>query len=635
MKILKHIGIDLVVLCLFLSSATATNAVLKGFTSNCLDAKVAGPDRAQMLIIDAPGKKPKENKKTYIFMCSGAKNICGASSTDGTDINKILFGVSSQRADDELGKVGIQKQGSITSGKNPTTTSWSGTTFVDDPIVIAQYTQHGIYHRFYWVQSASDDGEITPAPTLPDDQGLVEDVGSDGGLKLAQIPFDEEITPTPTSGVPAAGKNCANIKWDPRGYIFDAKTLNPVKDVTVTLYEKNSNGSFTQVENGIGLINPYTTATDSGQFNFFVNPGLYRMTVDPKNATIAEKNAINPAYEQLFIDEKGLTNIYEKDTDIEEVAGRVAVAHIPVNITDKSLIIESLQLLIKDAVVGINNQTKKSQMHITGTVSHPKSKLTVTLTALDGAGKLIIMAPIVSSTSDLGEYDTYIDQEQVGIDNKPLYLQKINVKLELNSFYSSQSSSPKTSISYDVKPLPLYLEGIAYDESGVPIPNAVVGVYPFFSFNPMYLVVADENGRFKIGSAHVPQMNFTLKYKKPSGEVIVTQPETFIKQNISLLVKEEINPFYSKEISSAEDKAMQILVDKIVSEKDLQTLSRTIGRSGGGSSYSPSNGDVANAPLPMAAPVTNFTLIFIAFILIVLIVVSIIVGIKLKQKNNF
>jgi hypothetical protein len=656
--ILKNTYINFIAVALLLTIPVGTtHAILKGFSSSCLDAKMAGPDRAQMLIIDAPGKKPKENKKTYIFMCSGKKNICGASSTDGTDINLLLFGVSSQRIDEELGKAGIQKQGGVTSGKNPTTTNGNGTAFIDDPIVIAQYTKYGINHRFYWVQSAIDDGAIiTPAPTLPEGQGL--EVGDDGGLQLAQISFEDIVAPTsaPTSGT-ATGKNCSNIKWDPRGFIFDAETLNPVKNVTVTLFEKKSDKTYFQVQSGIGLTNPFTTATDSGHFNFFVNPGQYKMEIDPINSTIVEKNTINGAYQQLFADEKGQINIYEKGTDVEEVAGRVAVAHIPVHITDKSLIIDSLQLLMNDAVVNVNEETQKSQMHITGTVSHPKSKVTITRIMLDETGTIVIPPPKIISTTDLGEYDTYIDQEQTTAEGKPLFLQNINVQLELNSFYTrgvfSQSNHPdilgffkniwltiqkrisiyaEGNISYNIKPVPLYVEGVAYDVNGTPIPKAIVGIYPFYSLNPMHVVIADENGRFRMGSQHVPELNYTLKYKKPDGDVIITEPEVFIKQNITLYTQEKIDPFASRELSVIEDKSMAVKVDKVVTEKDLQLLAKA-------NSWSKNKGEgtqgliksEANLIQKQANPL--LLIISICISIVALVGCSVFFGIKLYKRQ--
>lgn len=616
----------------FCMTAPHTQALLKGFNTNCLDAKMAGADRAQVLVI--PGKAPAPSKKTYLYSCSGANNICGAPSTDGTDINKLLFGIVQRVViDDETGKsiMPIQTRSSIASGKNPTLTTANGLAFVDDPIVFAEYTKHGIFHRFYWVQSATDDGNTLtePVSTLSEDYSVTEEAGSDGGLKLAQIPFSNPNDPEPTTAptkVGATGKNCANIKWDPRGYVFDAETLNPVQNITITLFEKNKDGSYTQVPSGIGILNPYTTATDSGQFNFFVSPGLYKMTVDPKNATIAEKKTINPAYLQLFTDSEGDPHVYEKDTDVREIAGRVAVAHIPVTIQNKNLIIDTLQLLIKDAVVGINELTHKSQMHITGTVSHPKSILTITLTALNEKGVLITLPSLTKSTNDLGEYDFYIDQEQKTADGHPLYLQNINVRLDLNAFYIKQSSSKnKSPISYDVKPHPLYLEGVAYDTKGRSIPNAVVGIYPYFSEYPMYTVIADSNGNFQIGANHIPPMEYVLKYKTQTNEVVKVTPETFVQQNSLLYSKKMINPFAEKNLTVQEEKAMEEFVNKRLTDDDIKTMTHSPQEK---STPIKKESVTQTASSSVAIPV-----IVIIITLLILIVLGVFLAIRLRQRQ--
>lgn len=606
-----------------IESTFAKGSLLKGFSSNCLDARMAGADAARMIII--PSKRPKENKKTYIFMCSGKKNICGASSTDGTNINALLFGITSQKANEELGKAGIQTQGGVTSGKNPTTTTSDGLGFIDDPIIIAQHTEYGIFHRFFWVQSLSDDGEIqTPVETLAPDQGLVFDE-NDMTMKLGQIIFDTPAPSLPTTTGKGEGKQCANIKWDPRGFVFDAATLNPVRNTTITLYEKKDDNTYVQVTSGIGLMNPYTTSTDSGQFNFFVNPGLYKMTVNSPNIAIADKSSINPAYQQLFADEKSQTNIYEKNTDIEEVAGRVAVAHIPVQVTNKNLIIDTLQLIIKDAVVNIDEVTHKTRMHITGTVSHPKSKLTIMLTMVDSAGEIVVAPPIVSFTNDLGEYETYIDQEQFGSDGKQLFLQNINIKLELNSFYNSKTNS----ISYDIKPVPLYIEGVAYDTQGAPIPGAIIGIYPFYSpENPMHMVIADKNGRFRIGSQNIPEVDYTLRYKKPNGEIIITDPATFVRQNSALYLTEGINPFETKQISAAEQVNMKTLIDRTVTENDLRTLADMSGNFKDVSENRMNN--FSEVVQKSTSP--GLVVIFIGLGLLILIGISITVVVLIKRK---
>lgn len=658
---MRRIVVPIFILAFLLSTCAASvNAKpLKGFYSNCLDAKMysAGPPKtapvagtrppkedeggaphaAELLII--PAKKPKWPSSTvYVFMCSGRQGVCGAVSTDGSDINLKLFGTSGQRATED--QQGIQGRGSIISGTNPNQTDAEALHFVNAPLVWSAYSKAAIPHAWSWVQPIEQGDVTTPPVTLaPDEAVMLNDnefeVGQDQGLKIGQIAMEntqQTQTTTSTTGTGGTGTKCANIQWDPRGYVLDAETLNPVKDITITLYEKNKDGSYTQVPSGIGTTNPYTTATNSGQFNFFVQPGLFKITVDPKNAVIAEKSSLNPAYQRLFSDESGDAHLYEKDADIEEIAGRVAVAHIPVRISDKSLIIDSLNLIMEDAVVGMDDAEQKSQMHITGTVSHPKSKLTITLTALNEVGKMITLPVIYKTTNDFGEYDFYIDQEQTQADGRPLYLQNINVKIELNSFYTDKSLSKNNKpVSYDIKPLPRYIEGFAYDEKGFPIPNAIVGIYPYFSLNPMYMTIADKNGRFKFGSDHVPQMNYVLKYKKQTGDTVQVNPEIFIRQNIGYYSQEAIDPFAEQNVSASEEKAMWALVDKTVSDNDVDILThKTANRQ-----FIPplNNGNMPEKQVLQKTPI-NFSAIFTGIVIVGLLGVAVFIGIQLKRKNS-
>lgn len=656
---------------LFFSAIPVHAKPLKGFYSACLDAKMYGggksdksattpqtahgnkeeeaetgaPHAAELLII--PAKRPKwPNSTVYVFMCSGRQGVCGAVSTDpAIDINLLLFGTSGQRGNEE--QAAIAGRGNIRApGTNPNMTDAEALHFVNAPLVWSHYSAAAIPHSWSWVQPIDPPkaGETVIPEELSTDERIVLngdefEAGNDQGLKIGQISMENETTPsgTPTSsGTGGTGTKCANIQWDPRGYVFDAKTLHPVQNTTLTLYAKNGDGSYTQVPNGIGTTNPYTTATNSGQFNFFVQPGLYKMTVDSLHATIAEKQAINPAYQHLFMDEESKVHIYEKGADIEEVAGRVAVAHIPVHVANSSYIIDSLHLIMEDAVVNMDNQGKKSQMHITGTVSHPRSQITVTLTALNELGSVVTPPPLYKTTNEFGEYDFYIDQEQMQADGKPLYLQNIHISIEMNAFYTSQPSAKKAPISYDLKPLPRYVEGIAYDEKGVPIPNAIVALYPYFSLNPMYTTLANKDGRFKIGSDHIPQMNYKLRYKKQNGDIVEVSPDQFIRQNISYYATKTIDPFTERFLSAREEDALWILVDKVVTDDDMTTLSRQqakkqhmipITRTKGTITPEEEGSKQKNSPF-------DFSLVITIFIIIGLIGVAGLIGSQLMQKKN-
>lgn len=76
-------------------------------------------------------------------------------------------------------------------------------------------------------------------------------------------------------------KECVIIKWDPRGIIYDADTMNPIAGAKVTLYIKQKDGSYNMMEDkkwGI-LANPITSP-NNGTYQFFVPAGTYKLVVE-------------------------------------------------------------------------------------------------------------------------------------------------------------------------------------------------------------------------------------------------------------------------------------------------------------------------------------------------------------------
>lgn len=594
-------GILITIFLLFTPLAKEANAAFKGTISDCLAVKPDG--HTATLTIDTNRKvKPVGNKKTYIFACmsggdmGGTKCTTGSSKSDieafgkDTDLKFILDLVKKQQEGSFfIGKVG---------GKNPVTTNAAGTA-LNEIVKWADSYHPASTHQFSWLQEA-----------VPVSIGKVP-TGSKGALQNATFNFEQAKK--------TASSKCVKILWDPRGYVFDAATLNPVKGVTVTLSKGPKGGVFTDVPTALGATNPDITRALNGQFSFLVAPGYYKLRV--ASPTIIEKiDKVNQEYVNLFckndmngncVSEEREKYIYQEGEEILEVAGAVAVRHIPVTGVGADQILTTLQTIEQD-----KPETVNGNIRISGAVSHPKSKIILTTNMLneEGVPKDIVR---VEYTDDLGEYDI-ADISQViedpetpeGEPTRYLTYQNLKVEFELNSFYTTGTFSiakkdnkekslsffenifrifnPKvptvfaeSNTSYNVKPIPTYIEGIAYDEKGLPIPNALIGAYPFYSEIPMYVTVADENGRYKIGSQHLPQVEYTLRYKKPTGETLTVDTGAFIKQNITFFKEEGIKPFASVDSSLAEDAANEELVKKTTKGADVAAVfSSTAGISG-------------------------------------------------------
>lgn len=620
-------------------------AVVEGFVSDCLQAAPAG-HTAGLSIKAGSQIMPQGDTDTWVFVCITSPELAGTKCTTGdAAIDQQLF----DKSDDLTALQGIQTEegttvGGVDGGQNPPRkTNADGTAFTRAVSWSDAYLP-GVIHQWSWVQAANPAGA-----------GGVET----GGLGAQQQgTFDFTKLSGDTS-------KCAKIGWDPRGYVFDAATLNPVGGVQVTLSKGPKGGTFTDVPSGLGITNPDTTkpltsgGVGNGQYSFYVEPGFYKLRLTSANATIADLASVNPAYQDLFLSKEGKTNIYQKDQEVEELKGMVAIAHIPVTVTDPSMLITTLQTLEKGL------KSENGMINIFGRVSHPKSRMLLKMEFLDEAGNLVVKDEVrTTAINELGEYDEDIDQELVE-EGKVLFLQNLIVDFELNRFYTTGAFSAKkdtniflgavesvwrfisekisvkaaSSTSFSVKPIPSYIEGVAYDNSGRSIPQAIVGVYTKFSNKPWFVTVADEQGQYKIGSQYLPRFEYELRYKKPTGEVIVVDTSTFIKQNVKFFAAEGIRPFEQKKSSSTEDFAAQVKVSEVVKETDLQAMAKVGSSKGTGLSKSGSNGinnmgTTAVTPSATAGTGMGSGAMMIVVVIFVLILLGVGAFVMMKSKQS-
>lgn len=574
----RHLVLFPVFFIAFFAVGNVRAIAFQGFISDCLDASMV--HHTASLSIKPDGQvKPQADTETYIFVCISGGGLSGTRCTTGYTVNGTLYtaadGSTFRTADDVFGNIthleelrAITKDksgggepatvGGVDGGINPRLTNANGSAFVTNPTWTDVYEQ-GVDHQYSWLQKDNSAGLGGAG------------AGTAGAQQQATFDFAK---------ITAGNKECAKINWDPRGYVFDAKTLHPVKGVAITLFKGDPGGAFAFLPPGLGIVNPQETKQLNGQYNFFVEPGYYKLEVSSPHAAIADLGTVDINYEKLFLNSLDATErlkIYQKDQEVQEVAGKVAIAHIPVTLTNTSLLINSLQ------VSPPGRSEDNGKINIFGQVSHPKTKIKITRIFSLGAGSPVTMDEEVF-TNDLGEYDKYINQLEVNTQGNVMLLENLKVEFFINSFYTSGTFSRNTNVfmrfvgkvwdyfskntivsaasstSFNIKPIPTYVEGVAYDTKGKAIPGAIVGVYTTFSNNPMKITVADEEGKFKIGSQHLPRFEYEFRYRKPTGEVIVVDTGTFIKQNTKLLAASGVNPFAEKQTTIAEDKKVQELL---------------------------------------------------------------------------
>lgn len=134
----------------------------------------------------------------------------------------------------------------------------------------------GTFGPYEW-ESSTDKNAWRVIMSMQDLDATKSTTGSVGALQQASDIF----------GTSNLSRDCHLISWDPRGIIYDADTLQPIDGVKVTLYVKNKAGSFVPMEDkkwGI-LANPISTPKN-GTYQFFVEPGVYKLVVEKKGYTL-------------------------------------------------------------------------------------------------------------------------------------------------------------------------------------------------------------------------------------------------------------------------------------------------------------------------------------------------------------
>ncbi|MCX6732272.1 MAG: hypothetical protein NTV98_01900, partial [Candidatus Roizmanbacteria bacterium] len=216
------------------------------------------------------------------------------------------------------------------------------------------------------------------------------------------------------------------------------------------------------------------------------------------------------------------------------------------------------------------------------------------------------------------------------------FLTKYDVTFSLNpEIYSNPGiQSPTNSFSGEV--IPAYIDGIAYDVDGKPIIEAVVGLYPSYSENAMFYTTTDQNGKYMIGSQHIPESQYSLRYKKNTGEVVQVDTSTFIKQNVGYFVTNEIKPFNQRKATLIEEKNSQELFTKIVGNKtpDMTSVAKgSKNNSGLKNELRNSTQQSSSTLLDSAQRAVGAQGIIIGLVILILVIISGGVFVILKSKK--
>jgi hypothetical protein len=372
-------------------------------------------------------------------------------------------------------------------------------------------------------------------------------------IKLATFNFNDQDlnrcisanTPTPDTsevsannpGASESGGGPGGEGGDPYGRIFDAKSLEPIPNVSISILDQNK-----QTLNVPLLVNPQIVKND-GVFNFVVAPGTYYLNPRiPSGYTFANATSINSnytkAYSQILsspneaVVEKSIKNPEHRDIALDP--GKNA----PFRSTPTK--------------IDYGTMRNGTDMVVLGRVSHPLSIIEFvqgskvigkTIATKYGVFKVTIKNNLIRSDVPIDVSITKVDLTSNGnlsTKNNTIF---DNLFISLKSIINPQAfAAVSNKSSFTIDPIPSYLEGLAYDKSSSVVPNAEVYIKLKNSNRVYYQTTADEKGNFKISPSNLPVFAYSIEIKNPKTNAITKQTITeFANKNKEYLIDNKIN----------------------------------------------------------------------------------------------
>lgn len=573
----------------------------------CLDAQWCADGAAQcrstglavhtVKLSAKPDLKPLSNIDTYIVEClsDGATETC----TSGVpDIDMKIYGVDNsaklaQSMDYKFIRNVLASDG-VTPATNPSRSNAAGDI---GPFEWESETPGMKARKFLAVNFFT---------------GVFADPGSSGGQQQGTLDFE------------TSAKDCQAFNWDPYGRVFDAKTLEPLKGVTVSLTKQRDGGTFSLLQPsevlGGAIINPQSTLAD-GKFSFVVPDATYRLvpTVAGYRFPVDQVSVLNADYTKIYSD------IYPATTG-QDIVQRGAIVHrdIPMEPVGAS---QNNPVEMMEYFSQLDKLT--NSYIIEGRVSHPFTTVNIWTQKASSNGEAnaryrkIVSADadksgyfkIVVNQKDFEEGEAIGDAEFVKksvaaatTNGAQTLLQKV-----LGLFVPQVSAQARPNPTVKLSPILNYVEGIAYNNAGQPIPNATVSIYLTFSNVPYYTTQADAEGRFRITSEYLPFMPFQLGYKA-QGTQAVTKVATdkFLEDNAEYI---QLNQIDVNEYRDAQGRTGE----QVLQERTKNAAANMQ--------------DQADAMARDASAQNNFTIVIFVIMLLVVIAAILVLYLKNKKKS--
>lgn len=543
-----------------------------------------------------PDLKPLSNIDTYIVEClsDGDSETC----TSGIpDIDMKIYGVDNsaklaQSMDYKFVKSVLASDG-VTPATNPIRSNAAGTI---GPIEWESETPAMKARKFLAVNFFT---------------GVFADPSSTGGQQQGTLDFE------------TSAKDCQAFNWDPYGRVFDSKTLEPLKGVTVSLTKQREGGTYSLLQPsevlGGAIINPQTTLAD-GEFSFVVPDATYRLvpTVSGYRFPVEQASVINTDYAKIYSD------IYPSATGMDIVQkGAIVHRDIPMEPIGAS---QNNPVEMMEYFAQLDKLT--NSYIIEGRVSHPFTIVNIWTQKASSNGaansryRKIVSADtdksgyfkIVVNQKDFEEGEAIGDAELVkkGVTSASTGGAQSLLRKVLGFFVPQVSAQTRPNPTLKLNPILNYVEGIAYNNAGKPIPNATVSVFLTFSNVPYYTTQADAEGRFSITSEYLPFMPFQLGYKAKGAQTVTkVSTDKFLEDNAEYI---QLNQIDVNEYKDSQGRTGE----QVMQERTKNAATNMENQ--------------ANAMAKEASAQNSFTIV--VFVIMLLVVIAAILVLYLRNKKK-
>jgi hypothetical protein len=363
----------------------------------------------------------------------------------------------------------------------------------------------------------------------PTSIGIGPSVTPEESLHLETF-IQETPTPVPIKIKPRKVRRRV-VDQDPKGRMFDIKSLEPIPGVEVTLLD-----SFKKLFSYKQMVNPQIVLAN-GEFSFWVPNGIYYLQFAKLPETHiwpVEMDNVHSNYTKAYYCDPDVKNsenmpvpLYYDQFSIVEF-NKLVHCDVPLDPGTNAPIRSS----VKTVSYGLMKDTLDGSYTFTGIVTHPFTKVQLVgqesqkvVQEIDADKHGSWKATIAASAYPLNEQ---------GLPDKVL-LKYIKVDLTAQKTYEAVGG-----VSFD--PLLSYVEGYAYDRTGNIIANAKVGVKQKNNDNVVYLTTANAQGFFQIGSQYLPSFPYDLVFSDPEANKHETVTSSnFLTSNKDYLASKQLN----------------------------------------------------------------------------------------------